>query len=65
MQLGDYLKKHGISEREFASRIDTTVVTVNRYVNRKRLPSPKFMRAIEIATKGEVGPVDFYGGVSG
>lgn len=63
MQLGAYLNKHGISEKDFAAKIGTTHVSVNRYVNARRIPTRRIMTVIEKETGGAVKAQDFYDSV--
>ncbi len=59
MKLSDYLKAHGISHTDFASRIRVSQPTVTRYANGLRVPTPKIMVRIAEQTKRQVMANDF------
>lgn len=61
MRLDQYLKQHGITQREFAEAIGCEQPTVARFVNGDRIPSVDLMRAIAEHTGGTVMPNDFFG----
>jgi transcriptional regulator with XRE-family HTH domain len=60
MTLDTYLKRHGITQREFAERIGCEQPTITRFIA-GRIPSPDLMRKIADETSGEVTPNDFFG----
>lgn len=61
MQLIDYLKKHDLTQAEFARRVKESAQNINRYVKRKRIPSDaEVMQRINVVTGGEVTANDFY-----
>lgn len=60
MRLDTYLDQEDLSPVDFASRLGVSRITVDRYLSGKRLPRREVMVSIVKATKGEVGPVDFY-----
>ena len=60
MVLADYLKLTSQSLRAFASQIGITPQGVHKYVIKERIPRPEIMAKIVAATKGAVGPADFY-----
>lgn len=60
MTLEAYLKKHGITHKQFAETIGCEQPTVSRFIN-GRIPSPELMRVISERTNGAVTPNDFFG----
>jgi transcriptional regulator with XRE-family HTH domain len=60
MKLADYMKAHSISRAEFAERIDVTPEAVRRYLS-GRIPTPKVMAKIALATGCKVTANDFFG----
>ena len=60
MDLKTYLLKNNVSQAEFAERIDRTVATVSRLINRKVYPNPETMQRIMAATKNKVTANDFH-----
>lgn len=52
--LEQYLKAEGISQAEFARRIDDSLQNVNRYVKHGRIPSPDKVILINEVTNGRV-----------
>ena len=60
MKLRDYLDEHKLSAAEFAARIDVSETSVHRYIA-GRVPRPTIVRAIVVATEGDVCADDFYG----
>jgi transcriptional regulator with XRE-family HTH domain len=61
MTLDQWLRDQGMTEAEFARRIECAQATVNRYRQRQRMPSPEKMRRIWQATEGAVTANDFAG----
>ncbi len=62
MKLKDWLDKNGVTEVDFAKKIGTSYMSVNRYVNDKRIPRKPVMKKIFNKTDGQVTSADFYGG---
>ena len=60
MRLEQYLRDNAISGAAFARMIGTSQVSVHRYVNGHRFPSPKTIAKIFEATKGKVTVRDWY-----
>lgn len=60
MKLADYMKAHDLSRAEFAERIGVTPETVRRYMI-DRIPTPKIMEKIALATGCQVTANDFFG----
>lgn len=61
MSLADYLEAEGLNYEQFARLIGAkNGRTVQRYVVDGRVPSPKMIAAIELATGGKVPPGSFY-----
>jgi transcriptional regulator with XRE-family HTH domain len=60
MTLDLWLTLAGMTEEAFAARIRSTQYSVNRYRRGKRIPRPKAMRAIALATGFQVQAADFY-----
>ena len=54
MHLKTYLESRNLDQSEFANMIGVTPVAISNYVCKKRLPSLKIGRMIEIATRGKV-----------
>ncbi len=50
-----YLAEKGIKQREFAARIGTSPVVLNRIITGRSRPGLKMIHRIEAATEGEVG----------
>ena len=62
MKLADYLEAHGISYSEFARQIGAkSAETVRRYAVEGRVPTPKNMEKIALATGCKVTANDFFG----
>jgi transcriptional regulator with XRE-family HTH domain len=60
MKLSDFLEANKLKPADFAKRIGTSRACVERYVAGERVPRPAIMKKIATATRGAVGPVDFY-----
>ena len=54
MELKQWLENSGMSQCEFAKKIDTTQSAVSKYVLRKRRPKPHIIGRIIDATSGAV-----------
>jgi phosphopantothenoylcysteine decarboxylase/phosphopantothenate--cysteine ligase len=59
MKLTTWLKKNGVTAREFASRVDTTEATISRIRNGRAQPSMDLAGRIAAATSGAVTANDF------
>lgn len=59
MNLAEYLQANGLSEAEFAEKIETSQSAVNRYCG-ERVPQRDVMRKIIQVTGGLVTPNDWY-----
>lgn len=60
MRLRDWLKANERSQTALAGQLGVSAETLRRYLNEGRLPDPDVLRRIFAATKGQVGPLDFY-----
>ena len=60
MRLADYLKDTQTSRAEFARTIGVSQESVRRYLN-GRIPEPKTMEKIALATGCKVTANDFFG----
>lgn len=62
MKLAEYLETNGLSYAEFARRIGVkSDETVRRYATEGRVPTPKVMAKIALATGCQVTANDFFG----
>jgi transcriptional regulator with XRE-family HTH domain len=61
MKLADYMKAHDLSRAQFAERIGVSAETVRRYLECGRIPTPKIMEKIALATGCDVTANDFFG----
>lgn len=61
MKLGEYLESHSIQQSDFAGRIGVTEETVRRYIVGARVPRPRIMEKIALATGCQVTANDFFG----
>lgn len=59
MKLQDYLRRHQLSPKAFAERINVSSVTVTRYMTGARRPDWDVMSRIVDATDGAVTADDF------
>lgn len=59
MKLKTYLKKEGLTLREFAKKIGVTHAAIWKYSQGTRTPSLKNLKIIEKVTKGKVTYRDF------
>ncbi len=60
MKLAEHLKEQGISTDAFARTIGVSGEAARRYLKGERIPEPKVMVKIVLASGGEVQPNDFY-----
>ena len=60
MMLSQYLKKHRVTQEEFGRSIGVKRLSVSRYINGERIPSPKTAKRIVKVTKGAVQLKDLY-----
>lgn len=60
MTLVDYLKETGTSRADFARKIGVRHITVSRYLA-GRIPEPRIMEKIALATGSRVTANDFFG----
>lgn len=61
MRLDEYISvTEGVTVGGFARQIGVDAVSVNRYCRGQRIPREPVMTAIVRATRGAVGPEDFY-----
>lgn len=61
MTLEAYLANQNETRAEFAKRIGVSVEAVRRYVDCGRVPTPKVMERIALATGCKVTANDFFG----
>ena len=59
MLLKEYLKLNRISSKQFSRTIKVSEISVSRYINRKRIPNKKILKAIFRETNGFVSANDF------
>ena len=59
MKLEKYLKKQGISIREFSRMTKISASGICRYISGQRTPTLKTIKKISSATNGEVTTEDF------
>lgn len=62
MTLAEYLRKNGLSDEDFAQRVETSAFAVKKWRYRERVPRLAMMLRIERETGGEVKPADFMPG---
>ena len=60
MQITDWLSKNTISDADFAARIGVSRQALWRYKSGERIPRPKILERIQLATGGKVKPADFF-----
>lgn len=60
MTLLEYLKVKGLTEAQFAERVNLSQSAINRYCRGLRLPDKDAMPAIINGTDGAVQPNDFF-----
>lgn len=60
MKLIDYLKHNEIAIPDFAEKIGVTPTSLNRYVNKERIPEKSVMKKIKKYTGGIVTADSFY-----
>lgn len=61
MKLADYMRANDLSRADFAARIEVSPETVRRYLECGRIPTPKIMARIALATGCQVTANDFFG----
>ncbi len=59
MLLKEYLRFNKISSKQFSRMIKVSEISVSRYINGKRIPNKKILKAIFKETKGFVSANDF------
>ena len=59
MTVADYLKAKNLPQVRLAELIGVTEAAMSRYVA-GRIPTPKILKKIVVATDGAVQPNDFY-----
>lgn len=60
MTLYEYLTAHGLTQREFASRLGVEPITVARWIKGQRFPRRDMLGEIMRATEGRVRPDSFF-----
>ena len=60
MTLEEYLLAHGITSRQFAKELKSSLSGVNKWRQQQRIPRPKIMERIIHLTKGKVRYEDWY-----
>lgn len=60
MRLKEYFEINGITPEVAAEALDTTGVSINRYLKGRRIPNQKYMQKIFEYTNGAVTPNDFF-----
>ena len=60
MRLSEYLKKHKLTQKDFAEKVGVARPQITRIISKKRNPSPHLMKKIEEATEGEVTMQDLF-----
>ena len=63
MKLKNWLKKQGLTNREFAKMLNVSDSAIHRWTSTddaSRMPRPEHMAAIQKATGGKVKAQDFY-----
>lgn len=61
MKLTDYLAQNGLSEADFAERLEVSPYTVKRYCEGSRVPDHRTIKRIALLTGCRVTPNDFHG----
>jgi hypothetical protein len=61
MKLADYLQHKSVSPADFAKSIGVSKETVRRYIVGTRIPEPRIMEKIALATACKVTANDFFG----
>ena len=54
MLLSDYLKKHSLTQSQFAEKVNVAQPHIARIISGSRRPSIELLKRIEIETDGEV-----------
>ena len=57
--LEKYLQEQGISQVEFARRMNVSESCVSQWITRRRTPRPEYMAKIKRITEGAVTPDDW------
>jgi len=65
MRLADYLSDHDLSQQALADRANLHVNSIIKYLRGTMSPGLLAIRAIEVATHGEVTYADWVEGVEG
>lgn len=60
MKLKQYIKKYKIKQSEVAKQLNTSYVSIFRWIKGISIPRPNEMQKIHIWSNGEVSPNDFY-----
>lgn len=60
MKLAEFLANRDLTLEAFGALIEVSPSAVHRYVTGKRIPKPRTMERIKVATGGLVQAVDFY-----
>lgn len=60
MKLQSYLDQENLSHEAFGKLVGASEFGVRKWARGERTPRPDAMRKIVEATKGEVGPADFF-----
>jgi DNA-binding transcriptional regulator YiaG len=60
MNLARYLKRNGLSVEQFARQVDASTQAVRYWTAGDHVPSPTYMRRIQLITGGKVQPNDFF-----
>ena len=60
MRLEQWIRAKCLTNAQFGEIIGVSSVAVSRYRKGNRFPRPIVMKKIAMATKGRVGPDDFY-----
>lgn len=60
MKLEAYLERHKLSAEAFADLVGVQRYTVQRWARGEQTPPPQYIEAVHEATKGAVGPKDWF-----
>lgn len=60
MKLSEYLKKYGLTHKEFAEKVGIARTQITRIINKTKNPSAHLMKTIEEVTNGEVTMQDLF-----
>ena len=61
MGLKQWLERHGVSQRDFANRLEVAPSTLCRVLSGQRNPGGALVRKIAQHTEGSVTPSDLFG----